>query len=437
MARQRGATLRRSHRTLRMQIRARARLLGFLLVLAAALTDAGTVAAADKASPCDALFEKAGEAASRGGNEGQFTTAADGAPNWRATPNYPSALRLGIWGDSHTASGSFADAMVQAWGYPPEGVRAGHIQAAIGVPGVRLGIPRTCLSKGWNLHFAYRSGPQEAGFTSTLVQLVSEDNDERMVLDFAGSDGAPAPQWLTIHLRKPDPDATLVLGISINGGPEATPLVLEGDAHALQILPDTEIRTLRLRLIAGQLRITGLEPVYRKPPAFIVDVFSTPGAQSKAWSQQRIQPISARYDLVIFQYGTNEAPSDSYQAENYAVALRKELKQFRAMHPTSRCVLVGPPDRVGLTPADKKLDYPARHHSISAVQARVSPEFRCEYWDWQKAMGGPGSVLAWAQRKEPWAQADLMHLTSQGYAESARRFAASIQRPALRSLQTR
>lgn len=420
-----------------MQIRACARLCGFLLVLIAAVTYAGTVLAADKANQCDALFQKAGDAASRGGDEGEFTVAADGAPSWRPTPNYPSTLRVGIWGDSHTASGSFADAMAQAWGYPPEGVRAGHIQAAIGVPGVRLGIARTCLSKGWSLNFAYRSGPQQAGFTSTLVQLAAQDSDERMVVDFAGSDGTPAPQRLTIHLHRPDPDATLLLGISINGMPEATPLLLEGDVHALQILPQSEIRTLRLRLIAGQLRITGLEPVYRKPPALIVDVFSTPGAQSKGWSQQRVQPIDARYDLVIFQYGTNEAPSDSYRAEDYAMALRRELKQFRAVHPQSRCVLIGPPDRVGLTPADKTLDYPARHRSISAVQARVSPEFRCEYWDWQKAMGGPGSVLAWARRKEPWAQADLMHLTSEGYAESARRFVASIQRPALRAPQPR
>ena len=94
---------------------------------------------------------------------------------------------------------------------------------------------------------------------------------------------------------------------------------------------------------------------------------------------------------------------------------------------------MGPPDRVGPTPTDKKIDYPARHQSISKVQALVSPEFRCAHWDWQKAMGGPKSVSAWAKRAEPLAQPDWMHLTSPGYVASARLFAAAIQRPALQA----
>jgi len=189
---------------------------------------------------------------------------------------------------------------------------------------------------------------------------------------------------------------------------------------------------LRLRLIAGQLGITGFEPVYRSTPKLLFDIFSTPGAQSKGWANPKIKPINAHYDMVIFQYGANEAPSDSYQPAHYAAALRKELRQFRATYPKARCVVVGPPDRVGTTP-DKKIDYPARHQSISKVQALVAPEFRCEHWDWQKAMGGPKSVLAWAKRAEPLAQPDWMHLTSQGYVESARLFAAAIRRPALQA----
>ena len=403
-----------------------------LLLVFPTLADAGTAAVADKNRRCDDVFQTGGAGKNHGPGDEQFTTATDGVAPWRASPQYPSAIRVGIWGDSHTASGSFVEAMLQAWGFPAEGARAGYVQAAIGLPGVRLGIARTCLTKGWSLNFAYRSPAQEAGFTSTLVKLRSDANDEVVVLDFPGADGAPAPQWLNIHLDKPDPDATLIVGISINGGPEAVPQVLEGAVRSLQVMPDTEIRTLRLRLIAGQLGITGFEPVYRSTPKLLFDIFSTPGAQSKGWANPKIKPISAHYDMVIFQYGANEAPSDSYQPAHYAAELRKELRQFRATYPKARCVVVGPPDRVGTTP-DKKIDYPARHQSISKVQALVAPEFRCEHWDWQKAMGGPKSVLAWAKRAEPLAQPDWMHLTSQGYVESARLFAAAIRRPALQA----
>ena len=404
-----------------------------LLLVLPALADAGTATRADRNRRCDDVFQTAVTGKDRGPGDVQFTTATDGSAPWRSSPQYSAAIRVGVWGDSHTASGSFVDAMLQAWGFPADGARAGFIQPAIGLPGVRLGIARTCLSKGWNLNFAYRSSARETGFTSTLVKLKSEANDEMLVLDFPGADGAPAPQWLNIHLHQPDPDANLILGISINGGPEAAPLVLEGAVQALQLMPETEIRTVRLRLIAGVLDITGFEPVYRSTPKLLFDIFSTPGAQSKGWSQKKIKPVSAHYDMVVFQYGANEAPSDSYQADNYAAALRKELRQFRAMYPKARCVVIGPPDRVGLVQTGKKIDYPARHHSISRVQALVSPEFRCAHWDWQKAMGGPKSVAAWAKRAEPLAQPDWMHLTSQGYAESARLFAAAIQRPALQA----
>ena len=140
-----------------------------LLLVLPALADAGTVAAADRSQRCDELFQTAVTSKDRGPGDVQFTTATHGAAPWRATPAYPAAIRVGVWGDSHTASGSFVDSMLQAWGFPADGARAGFIQPAIGLPGVRLGIARTCLSKGWNLNFAYRSSAQETGFTSTLV----------------------------------------------------------------------------------------------------------------------------------------------------------------------------------------------------------------------------------------------------------------------------
>ena len=405
----------------------------FAALIFATLDAANALPVADRGFTCDEIFQSAGASRNRMSADDRFVTATDGSAQWRIAPLYPSAIRVGIWGDSHTASGSFVDAMLQAWGFSSDETRAGYAQPAIGLPGVRLGIARTCLSKAWKLNFAYRSGLQEPGFTSTLVKLKSEANDETVVLDFVGPEGASAPQWLNIHLDKPDPNATLIVGIAINGGPESVPQVLEGAVRSLQILPNTEIRTLRIRLIAGQLGITGFEPVYRSTPKLIYDIFSTPGAQSKGWSNQKIKPIGPQYDLVIFQYGTNEAPSDSYQVEEYATALRKELKQFRALYPKSRCILIGPPDRLVLTQSGKKIDYSARHQSINKIQALVSPEFRCEHWDWQNAMGGPHSISAWAKRNEPLAQPDLTHLTSQGYVQSARLFAGSIRRPTLQA----
>ena len=62
--------------------------------------------------------------------------------------------------------------------------------------------------------------------------------------------------------------------------------------------------------------------------------------------------------------------------------------------------------------------YSRVHRSISSVQRMVADEQKCQFWDWQFYMGGPGGAHDWAQQTPPLMSGDLIHLTPQGYRQS-------------------
>jgi hypothetical protein len=52
----------------------------------------------------------------------------------------------------------------------------------------------------------------------------------------------------------------------------------------------------------------------------------------------------------------------------------------------------------------------------------------CGFYDQIDAMGGPGSIVAWAAEPEPRAGRDRIHLTRTGYAQLATTFAGDLMR---------
>jgi lysophospholipase L1-like esterase len=224
------------------------------------------------------------------------------------------------------------------------------------------------------------------------------------------------------------------VGLSVDDGPERV-LALDGSASVLRVLPKAPMATLRLRLVAGQVTLHGLAPAYAAPSPTVVDVFSLPGATGKAWNPPSAAAGEtggrADYGLALLQYGTNEAADAGFQAEDYAKTLRGSLARFRTAYPTTRCVLLGPPDRGSPAgPRGRAAADPERfsrvHHEIASVQRRLGAEFGCGFWDWQAAMGGAGAARRWALASPPLMQDDLTHLTARGYEASARSFAAEF-----------
>ena len=100
-------------------------------------------------------------------SSGSVSALSNGAP----APVPSSVPRIGLWGDSHTASGHFADAMLAAWGFGDARALPASLPPALGLAGVRLPVRSQCLSPGWKLQTAHRASPNQVGFTPSLMYL--------------------------------------------------------------------------------------------------------------------------------------------------------------------------------------------------------------------------------------------------------------------------
>lgn len=362
----------------------------------------------------------------------------------------PRTFKLAVWGDSHTASGAFVDGLLEAYGLARERSLPSFIPPTFGLPGVRLPVQKACVSGGWQLRTAQRASPQAAAFGKALVALSADSAatpDATLAIDFRSPRPATRLRALDIHHSRDHAERTLVLGVSVDDGPERVVVVASASAgRPLRLQAVPALSTLRIRLIAGQVNLEGFAPVYEIAPSAIVDVFSVPGATANGWravDAQRLRDQAPQtYDLVLFQYGTNEAMADAFDADTYAHELRQNLAPFVKLNPRARCVLIGPPDRGAVVatmattattdrrapppPSAAPLRLALVHKQISDIQQRVGREQGCAFWNWQAAMGGIGAAPRWLARDPALMRPDLVHLSTKGYELSGHLFGQTL-----------
>ena len=133
-------------------------------------------------------------------------------------------------------------------------------------------------------------------------------------------------------------------------------------------------------------------------------------------------------DLVVLAYGTNEAGDDTTPA-TYERQLVDLLGRIARAVPTAACLIMGPPDRAARahTPEHTWSTMPKLLEVIE-TQQRVARAAGCAYYNQLAAMGGEGSIVAWANEPNSRAQKDHVHLTRDGYAFLANTFAADVIR---------
>ena len=371
------------------------------------------------------------------GTQGAQTLVTDGPGEWTPRAVAPGdanppgvkqrlqpRLKLGLWGDSHTASGTFVDSLMAAL-HKPQARAETHpsfIAPSFGLKGIRQPLRRACLSDDWQLSLAYRT-PTESreAYAKSLAYIRTDATGGFMWLDFRAPDAQTRVRWADIHIGPTASERPHVLGISVDDGVEAMVQLAPGHSQRLRVQADTAFATLKLRVVSGPLRIDGIAPVYEGHTQAIVDVFSIPGATAKGWRVvdtaylRREDPLNEGYDVVILQSGTNESLDPDFKVGLYQAQLGASISQLRAAYPRARCILIGPPDA-------KRSAQTVR--LINDSQQRLAAAKGCTHWNWQKAMGGPGASVRWLA--QGLMQADLLHLTPQGYAQSARSMASNL-----------
>lgn len=205
-------------------------------------------------------------------------------------------------------------------------------------------------------------------------------------------------------------DGTVALKVSTKGKASASAWkgvdVPEGPHHfEVQALGDGDVRFFGMTLDRGALGLTW-------------DALGINGARvstALSWNEDHMNEQLAHRapDLVVVAYGTNESADDGAVdvAERQLVDL---LGRVARAVPAASCLILGPPDRAvetgGGWMTSPKLE------QIVDMERQVARAAGCAFFDQLAAMGGPGTMAAWADETPPRGQKDHVHLTREGYA---------------------
>ncbi|WP_437510080.1 GDSL-type esterase/lipase family protein [Sorangium sp. So ce1099] len=207
------------------------------------------------------------------------------------------------------------------------------------------------------------------------------------------------------------------LAVTIEGGPSQVLRAAPGDTvGALQHAKLSSVGATKLGVVpSGAPELCGLivetDPEVR--PGVVVDTLGINGARLATplrWQELSWAAELARRspELVVLEYGTNEAGDVTTDPSLYARQLAELLERTRRVEPDIDCLVLAPTDRK---------DTPERTPVVRDVLRDAAREGGCAFWDTYEAMGGRGSIEAWYRERPPRASRDGVHLTFRGYRE--------------------
>lgn len=374
------------------------------------------------------------------------------------------AMRVGIWGDSHLAAGSFSYELKRIFLAQGLKARTQFIPFTMGRAGVNLPLRRHCMDK-WKSDLAYVA--RNTGIpTGVGLNVLNGETEAYLWFDLRNESGEADVSSVELFFHQAPGNGSI--SISVDDGPE-NKISLDGTQGfgSLTIIGNHPLSLLKIRVTEMPVQLNGMFLNYRQAPAATLDSFGIPGATVRAW--QQLDPVyfseyfkDRKYDLVMLEYGTNEGNAAPFDAVGYAKTLEQSLKNLRQVFPKSECLLIAPGDRGVLIPRSRKVKKPnknksayakkdkdgqkikprdrvtyeysavdllrfsAIHEKISTIQKDVGARYSCKVWSMQTAMGGQGSSYAWLLSNPALMSKDLTHFTIKGYQRLAQELASSL-----------
>lgn len=326
-------------------------------------------------------------------------------------------LTVTQFGDSHSAADFFTG-----------GLRD-HLQSRLGNAGI-----------GWVTPMSVR-GQRSAEVTwkSQRWDLASSRTVSDQPFAMGGYRATPNRVGATIDvlLEKPEQyqglwDARLVVqapnseafAISNDRGRLNLENALVGNGSWKQLRIRTSM-PFRIEALDRNIALGGLWLQRSGQPGAIVSSIATNGAQLSIWDRWSpewiTELVATQSDLVILEYGTNEAFNDTLDRDDYKRQLVKSIRTIRQQLPNAAILLMSPPDALMQNKQGScSGKYPPSYEMVKSVQLAVAKSERLLFWDWQKAMGGRCSIEKW--QKETLAGRDKVHLSAAGYRLSAKMF---------------
>ncbi len=336
-----------------------------------------------------------------------FAALADVRSGRRLEP-----VRIMHFGDSHAA----ADVLTAD-------IRR-HFQGDFGDGGAGWIVPRNPMStrrqgvasgatSGWSIEgIGGRVTPHRIYGPAGIALSTSQPN-ERVWVEASGN------HFELYYVRQPgggridvlvDGQSVLDAPLSLSSPrPEASHLFF--DTPAANGRHRVEIRTL----IAGPVSVLGIVAEHIAP-GVVYDVLGVNGARASrilSWNQLALAAVltDRKPDLIVLEYGTNEVADNGWTVASYQRLLAGLLRRLQSAAPQASLILLGPPDRSDLPVAVNRMPL------LIEAQRRTAFEVGAAFWSSYDAMGGAGSMNAWAA--QGLGQGDHVHLTRAGYNQIA------------------
>jgi len=163
---------------------------------------------------------------------------------------------------------------------------------------------------------------------------------------------------------------------------------------------------------SGPARIFGVE-AERTNPGIVYDSLGLNGASVTVLSHlfnQEHWTAELRHrnpDLVIVNYGTNEADFASFIEKGYEKELREVIRRLHAALPDTSLMIMSPMDR-GYRFGGEIQTMPTIPEIVT-IQRRVAQETGCAFFDTFRAMGGEGTMARWYATQPRLVSADFIH----------------------------
>ena len=170
--------------------------------------------------------------------------------------------------------------------------------------------------------------------------------------------------------------------------------------------------TLTMRVAEGHVRLFGVS-AENSGGGLVYDSLGLNGASITVLSRMFNQShwaaeLQHRHpDLVVVNYGTNEADFPAFIDKQYEKELREAIRRLRAALPETSLLIMSPMDRGYRT--EGEIETMPTIPRIVALQRRVARETGCGFFDTFQAMGGEGTMARWYAAQPRLVSADFIH----------------------------
>jgi hypothetical protein len=165
--------------------------------------------------------------------------------------------------------------------------------------------------------------------------------------------------------------------------------------------------------------------------------------------------------IVVLSFGTNEAANGKLDLGDYRDSYERVVTKIRIALPGTMILVISPPDFNQLSPGCSKAigeticrndgphlpqemrgkvpcfwETPTKLAQVRDVQRDIANRYGAIYWDWGSIMPNQCGAHEWYKTIPPLMSRDHVHMTAEGYRESAKQFVAKLI-PAIESFRVR